>query len=155
MIVPCGSEWEPRPASTWRSLTGRRQPSVAECVPRNRGWLTDMGDGAGELRVLTLTPFYPSNRNPSHGCSVSDPLEWLAKAGVRNTVFAVHPVYRGKPGVSKPGVSNSGVSNSGVPAEWLRYFALPGGFGLPTAGAFVFARIVGSCGNSVACNGLT
>jgi len=35
------------------------------------------------------------------------------------------------------------MSNSAVPAEWLRYFALPGGFGLPTAGAFVFARIVG------------
>jgi teichuronic acid biosynthesis glycosyltransferase TuaC len=92
-----------------------------------------MKDGGGDLGVLTLTPFYPSDRNPSHGCFVSEPLDWLAKAGVQNTVFAVHPLYRGRPGKS----------NSGVPAEWLRYFALPGGFGLPTAGAFVFARIVG------------
>jgi glycosyltransferase involved in cell wall biosynthesis len=30
-----------------------------------------------------------------------------------------------------------------VRAEWLRYLSLPGGVGLPTAGAFLFARIVG------------
>jgi teichuronic acid biosynthesis glycosyltransferase TuaC len=29
-----------------------------------------------------------------------------------------------------------------VPAHWFRYFALPGGFGLPSAGNFVFAHIV-------------
>jgi teichuronic acid biosynthesis glycosyltransferase TuaC len=92
-----------------------------------------MRDGGGELRVLTLTPFYPSDSSPSHGCFVSEPLDWLAKAGVRNTVFAVQPLYRGRPRMS----------NSAMPAEWLRYFALPGGFGLPTAGAFLFARIVG------------
>src|SRR5208282_2799721 len=26
--------------------------------------------------------------------------------------------------------------------QWLRYLSLPGGFGLPSAGAFVFARMV-------------
>jgi len=47
-------------------------------------------------------------------------------------VFAVQPFYRGRVRAGR----------SGVPAQWLRYFSLPGGFGLPSAGAFVFARMV-------------
>ncbi len=86
-----------------------------------------------ELRVLTLTPFYSSERNPAFGCFVSEPVDWLARAGVQNTVFAVHPIYRGRLRAVRSRVS----------AEWLAYFALPGVLGLPTAGAFVFARIVG------------
>jgi glycosyltransferase involved in cell wall biosynthesis len=89
-------------------------------------------DTAGNLHVLTLTPFYPTDRDDASGCFVAEPLDWLARVGVRNTVFAVQPIYRG---------SFQG-SNSPIPAYWLRYFSLPGGFGLPTAGAFVFARIV-------------
>jgi glycosyltransferase involved in cell wall biosynthesis len=85
------------------------------------------------LHVLTLTPFYPSEFDDGSGCFVAEPLDVLAKAGVMNTVFAVQPVYRGK----------LHARASGVRAEWLRYLSLPGGFGLPTAGAFVFARIVG------------
>jgi glycosyltransferase involved in cell wall biosynthesis len=83
--------------------------------------------------VLTLTPFYPTDRDDASGCFISEPLDWIAKAGVRNTVVAVSPIYRGR----------SQNSASAVPARWLRYFSLPGGFGLPTAGAFLFARIVG------------
>lgn len=89
-------------------------------------------DVGRDLHVLTLTPFYPSIEDPTNGCFVSEPVDWLAKVGVRNTVFAVQPVYR----------KRQRASDSGVAAEWLRYFSLPGGFGLPTAGAFVFARIV-------------
>lgn len=89
--------------------------------------------GARPMRVLTLTPFYPSRCDDAGGCFVAEPLEWLAKVNVMNTVFAVQPFYREK---LQP-------RDSGVPAEWLRYFSLPGGFGLPTAGAFLFARIVG------------
>jgi glycosyltransferase involved in cell wall biosynthesis len=85
------------------------------------------------LHVLTLTPFYPNERDDAAGCFVAEPLDALDKAGVVNTVFAVLPLYRGK----------LRVRESGVSAEWLRYLSLPGGFGLPTAGAFVFARIVG------------
>ncbi len=85
------------------------------------------------LQVLTLTPFYPSEEDDAGGCFVAEPLDALAQAGVANTVFAVQPVYRGK-------VHARG---SGVRAEWLRYWSLPGAFGLPTAGAFLFARIVG------------
>jgi glycosyltransferase involved in cell wall biosynthesis len=84
------------------------------------------------LHVLTLTPFFPSDVDATNGCFVSEPLDWLAKAGVRNTVLAVQPLYRRR----------LRATNSGIAAEWLRYFSLPRGFGLPTAGAFVFARIV-------------
>jgi glycosyltransferase involved in cell wall biosynthesis len=85
------------------------------------------------LHVLTLTPFYPTERDDAAGCFVSEPLDWLTKAGVRNTVFAVQPIYRGRFRGRK----------SDIPARHLRYLAMPGGFGLPTAGAFLFARIAG------------
>jgi glycosyltransferase involved in cell wall biosynthesis len=85
------------------------------------------------LRVLTLTPFYPSERDPTGGCFVSEPIDALAKAGVKNTVFAVQPFYRPKTRVAENASST----------EWIRYFSLPGGVGLPTAGAFLFSRIVG------------
>ncbi len=85
------------------------------------------------LHVLTLTPFYPSVDDDAAGCFVAEPLESLASAGVASTVFAVQPFYRGK----------LRARDSAAAAEWLRYFSFPGGFGLPTAGAFVFARIVG------------
>jgi glycosyltransferase involved in cell wall biosynthesis len=85
------------------------------------------------MHVLTLTPFFPTDQDDAAGCFVSEPLAWLAKAGVRNTVFAVQPAYRPR---LRP-------RDSAVLAEWLRYLSLPGGFGLSSAGAFLFARIVG------------
>ena len=84
------------------------------------------------LHVLTLTPFYPTKQDDASGCFVYDPLLWLNKLGIKNTVFAVQPFYRGR-------FDSSSVA---VPAQWIRYFALPSGFGLPTAGAFVFAHSV-------------
>jgi glycosyltransferase involved in cell wall biosynthesis len=88
---------------------------------------------AKPLHVLTLTPFYPSARDDSQGSFVAEPLEALSRIGVRNTVLAVQPFYRAKLQAQK----------CAVPAEWLSHFSLPGNFGLPTAGAFVFARVVG------------
>ncbi len=85
------------------------------------------------LRVLTLTPFYPSVGNDVSGCFVAEPLDELSKIGVQSVVFAVRPFYRGK---ALP-------SQKGIPAEWMRYFSLPGGTGLSSAGAFVYARILG------------
>jgi len=85
------------------------------------------------VHVLTLTPFYPTEHDDAAGCFVSEPLDALGKAGVRNTVIAVQPIYRGR----------YQARESNVPAQGMRYFSFPGGFGLPTAGAFVFARIVG------------
>ncbi len=84
------------------------------------------------LHVLTLTPFYPSDGDDSAGCFVAEPLAALSNIGIVNTVLAVQPFYRKK--LRAPG--------NAVSAKWLRYFSLPGGLGLPTAGAFVFARIV-------------
>ena len=83
------------------------------------------------IHVLTLTPFYPSEHDDAEGCFVSEPVEALTLAGVTNTVLAVQPFYRGR---RRP--------RSGTPSQWLRFFSLPGGFGLPSAGAFLFARIV-------------
>ncbi len=88
---------------------------------------------ADRLHILTLTPFYPTREDDAAGCFVAEPLDWLAKRGLRHTVFAVQPFYRGS--------FHNG--SSAIPAKWFRYLALPGGFGLPTAGAFVFARVVG------------
>jgi len=88
--------------------------------------------GAGALHVLTLTPFYPTDQDDAAGCFVSEPLALLAKASVHNTVFAVQPVYRGAVRARE----------SAIPTRWLRYFSFPGSFGLPSAGAFPFARVV-------------
>lgn len=85
------------------------------------------------LHVLTLTPFYPTDEDDSAGCFIFEPLVWLARAGIRHTVFAVRPLYR-------ESVSSDELE---IPAQWLQYFSLPGGLGLPTAGAFAFAHIVG------------
>ena len=93
-----------------------------------------MNTGPGRsIHVLTLTPFYPSRNDDASGCFVSEPLAWLGKIGVRNTVFAMQPLYRRR----------HHAKDSGILAEWLRHFAVPGALGVPIAGAFVFARIVG------------
>jgi len=92
----------------------------------------NLARGPETLHVLTLTPFYPTDQDDAVGCFVSEPLAWLARAGVHNTVFAVRPIYRGA----------GRASESAIPARWLRYLSFPRGFGLPSAGAFLFARIV-------------
>jgi len=95
-----------------------------------------LGDRRGQksqrLQVLTLTPFYPSEGDDAGGCFIAEPISALEKIGIKNTVYAVQPFYRKK---VTPG-------GSPVRAKWLRYFALPSDVGLPSAGAFLFARIV-------------
>lgn len=85
------------------------------------------------LHVLTVTPFYPRAGDDGAGCFVYEPLMWLAKLGIRHSVFAIQPFYRGKAQSEKLPIS----------ARWFRYFSLPRGVGLPTAGAFAFAQFVG------------
>lgn len=85
------------------------------------------------LHVLTLTPFYPHDRDEANGCFISEPLDELSKLGIQSSVFAVQPFYRPR---SRPAASV-------LPAMRLRYPSLPSGFGLSSAGAFLFARIVG------------
>ncbi len=84
------------------------------------------------LHVLTLTPFFPARGDDGQGCFVAEPLSCLAQLGVTNTVRVAKPFYRG------------GVADNGSPTQgrWVRFFSLPGGWGLSTSGAFLFARLV-------------
>jgi teichuronic acid biosynthesis glycosyltransferase TuaC len=84
------------------------------------------------IHVLTLTPFYPVRGDDAQGCFVEESLSSLVRLGVMNTVRAVRPFYRG----SEP------VDNSALPAQWVCYFSLPGGSGLSSSGAFLFARLL-------------
>ncbi len=83
------------------------------------------------LHVLTLTPFYPVQGDDAQGCFVAEPLPWLAQLGVTNTVRAVRPFYR-----------RGAASDSAVPARWVSFFSFPGGWGLSSAGAFLFASLL-------------
>jgi glycosyltransferase involved in cell wall biosynthesis len=90
---------------------------------------------AGEaLHVLTLTPFYPVLGADAQGCFVAEPLSWLAKLGVANTVRAARPFYRRG--------DSSAIPDSVVPPRWVRFFSLPGGSGLSSSGAFLFASLL-------------
>ncbi len=84
------------------------------------------------LHVLTLTPFYPVLGDDAQGCFVAEPLAELARLGVANIVREVQPFYRG----------GTLVSDSAVPARRVRFFSLPGGWGLSSSGAFLFARLL-------------
>ena len=96
---------------------------MAECLSRNGGALKTSASQIGfSPHVLTLTPFYPSESDEGNGCFVYEPLVWLSRLGVRNIVMCVQPMYRRKPSIYK----------SDFPAEWMRYFSLPSGFGLST-----------------------
>ena len=86
----------------------------------------------GPLHVLTLTPFYPVRGDDAQGCFVAEPLAELARLGVTNTVRAVKPFYRG----------GAPVSDSAVGARGVRFFSIPGGRGLSSAGAFLFSRLL-------------
>ena len=83
------------------------------------------------IRVLTLTPFFPSADDTAAGCFVAEPLAHFAEFEIESTVIAVQPFYRRK---STPLPSS--------PAAWVRYLSLPGAAGLSTAGAVLFARII-------------
>jgi teichuronic acid biosynthesis glycosyltransferase TuaC len=100
---------------------------IVEQLKRHRA-----SDLQSPLHVLTLTPFFPSENDDAAGCFISEPLDALAEVGVANTIFAMQPFYRGK----------FRAQRSSVQAQWFRYLSLPGGMGLPTAGAFAFARLV-------------
>ena len=84
------------------------------------------------LHVLTLTPFYPVREDDAQGCFVAEPLSWLARLGVTNTVRAVQPFYRRL----RPRANTL----------WFRHtrysLSLPGGWGLSSSGAFLFASLL-------------
>lgn len=83
------------------------------------------------LRVLSLTPFFPSTKADSTGCFVSEPLPFTEQLGIRNEVIAVRPFYRGC----------APIEGSEVSSQWKSYFSFPGNFGLPIAGAFLSSSL--------------
>lgn len=84
------------------------------------------------MHVLTLTPFFPSSANPAQGCFIAEPLAKTARLGVTNSIIAVQPIYHRRASADQD-----------VPAaRWIRYPALPGGIGLSSAGAFLYASVI-------------
>lgn len=84
------------------------------------------------MRVLTLTPFYPTAYDDAAGGFIAEPLRELEHFGVNHCVVAVQPLYRSSEG-----------SNTTTPvATWIHYPCIPGGIGLSSAGAFLYASLV-------------
>jgi teichuronic acid biosynthesis glycosyltransferase TuaC len=84
------------------------------------------------MRVLTLTPFYPTTSDDAAGCFVAEPLYALEKLGVKSCVVAVHPFHH------MIARSNAIAPN----LTWIRYPVIPGGIGLASAGAFLYASLI-------------
>jgi glycosyltransferase involved in cell wall biosynthesis len=84
------------------------------------------------MRVLTLTPFYPTASDDAAGCFIAEPLRQLADFGVNSCVVAVQPLHR----------SSVGASTIAPIATWVRYPSIPSGIGLASAGAFLYASLI-------------
>jgi teichuronic acid biosynthesis glycosyltransferase TuaC len=84
------------------------------------------------MRVLTLTPFYPTACDDANGCFIAEPLRELEKLGIESCVVAVRPFH-----------DSRAESNAIAPnATWVRYPAIPCGIGLASAGAFLYASLI-------------
>lgn len=87
---------------------------------------------SARMQVLTLTPFYPTASDDAAGCFIAEPLGELEKLGVKSCVVAVHPFHHMSAG-----------SNAIAPsATWIHYPVIPGGIGLASAGAFLYASLI-------------
>ena len=84
------------------------------------------------MHVLTLTPFYPTAVDDARGCFIAEGIPWLQMAGIDVDVIAVQSIYR----------AGSGGGSPAAPAQWVNYLSLPGGIGLASAGAFLFAKLL-------------
>jgi len=80
------------------------------------------------LRVLTLTPFFPSAQNPAQGCFIAEPLQRLDQV-IDTRVIAINPFYRASQDTCVAG------------SEWKKYYSLPGNLGLVTSGTLLAAAI--------------
>jgi hypothetical protein len=89
---------------------------------------------SNRMRVLTLTPFYPTASDDAAGCFVAEPLRQLADLGVSSCVVAVQPLHRGR----------AQASGSAPAATWIRYPSIPSGIGLASSGAFLHASLITS-----------
>jgi glycosyltransferase involved in cell wall biosynthesis len=88
-------------------------------------------DTVPALHVLTLTPFFPSDRNEVSGCFVAEPIEHFSQYGIDSTVIAVSPTHHPRKH-----------STSFAPGEWIRYPQFPGTLGLSSAGKPLYARLL-------------
>jgi glycosyltransferase involved in cell wall biosynthesis len=86
---------------------------------------------ARALRVLTLTPFFPSAEDPTQGGFIAEPLACMQRLGVSQEVIAVQPFYRGS---ARPAENAAGT--------WKNYACIPGNLGLPVAGKFLAASLM-------------
>ena len=77
------------------------------------------------LRVLTLTPFYPSAQDPAQGCFIAEPLQHMVPFNIQTHVLAVNPFYRASRSPCAEG------------SDWQKYYCLPGNAGLATSGALL------------------
>jgi teichuronic acid biosynthesis glycosyltransferase TuaC len=84
------------------------------------------------LRVLTLTPFYPTTSDDGAGGFVAEPLRELEQLGVDSCILAVRPLHR----------RSTESSPTAPSATWLRYPSIPSGIGLASAGALLYARLI-------------
>jgi len=84
------------------------------------------------MRVLTLTPFYPTAFDDGAGGFVAEPLRELQHLGTDSCILAVRPLHR----------SSAEPSSAAPHATWIRYPSIPGGIGLASAGAFLYARLI-------------
>jgi teichuronic acid biosynthesis glycosyltransferase TuaC len=83
--------------------------------------------------ILSLIPTSPDANDDASGCFAFEPLRILTDMGVRNTAWTVLSLWRSM-------LTGRTAVTTKRP---LVYFSLPGDFFLPTAGAFLFARIIG------------
>ena len=81
------------------------------------------------LRVLTLTPFFPSVQDPAQGCFVAEPISRLEQFDVTSPVLAVRPFYRSSQDACLAG------------SEWRQYASLPGNVGLVTSAMLLTAAV--------------
>jgi teichuronic acid biosynthesis glycosyltransferase TuaC len=82
--------------------------------------------------ILFLIPTSPE-ANDGGDCFALEPVRILTEMGVRTTALSVVSLW-GSMGTGR---------TAGTTKPHLVYFSLPGDVGLPTAGAFLFARIIG------------
>jgi glycosyltransferase involved in cell wall biosynthesis len=108
----------------------QREPSAAS-QPDLR-MLSAKASRVKPLHVLTLTPFYPIAGDDAAGCFVAEPLRYLADFGIRNSVIATRPFYRG---------GRVAANSSVYSATWVRYASPPGMAGLAFCGRSLYLRI--------------
>jgi glycosyltransferase involved in cell wall biosynthesis len=97
---------------------------------------TGLNSRSRPLRLLTITPFYPSQENPTQGRFVSEPLAFMETAGVSNRTVAVQPFYR------QHAQSQDVQPIDRTTTAWFRYFSVPTNAGLPFAGKLLAKRLL-------------